>query len=498
MQSTEASSLERLFEGQAATIHGERGLAVTSIATDSRRVRPGALFFCLRGQHADGHAFAREAVAAGAAAVVADRDLRLGSLTTVIVADPLAALSHVAAQLYDRPSESLRTIGVTGTNGKTTTTHFIESIARASGERFGVIGTLGARIADVPLEDLTNTTPFAHDIQRLLARFRDAGAQGAILEVSSHALALHRVDDVGFDIAVLTNLTHDHLDFHRNFDEYRETKRTLFTAARGKSGTPPVAVLNLDDDEGKALAGLLASKGNARVLTYAIDDPEAMLRATDLTMDATGSRFEVKALRPAPLSIRLPGRFNVSNAMAALAAGVALDADIEAIAEGLESLEHVPGRMTTVPAGDIGVYVDYAHTPDGMEKILRATRALTRGRLFCVFGCGGDRDPAKRPQMGRLAQALADEVILTTDNPRHEDPQAVLRDILAGMQPQRCEVIADRAAAIERAVLSAAPGDCIVIAGKGHENYQLVGDERRPFSDVDAARAAIVKRRART
>lgn len=489
MQPLTAEPLERLFSGIPVRIRGDRRVAVSSIATDSRQVRHGALFFCLRGERVDGHDFASAAIAAGAAGIVAQRELATEDRVPVaIVPDTLAALSKVAARWYGDPSSKLVVVGVTGTNGKTTTAFFIEAIARAAGERFGVIGTLGVRLGAQVLEQFANTTPFAHDLQRVLAEFRDAGARGAVLEVSSHALELHRVDDVAFDVAVLTNLTQDHLDFHKNFAAYRAAKRKLFARDAGKAGQPPVAVLNADDEEGRALAATLS-----RRLTYGVDNPDAMLHASNVSMGASGSRFSVRALRPAPFSIRLPGAFNIANAMAALATAAALDYDVEAIAEGLESVTEVPGRMISIPAGEIGVYIDYAHTPDGMEQILRATRALTRGRLFCVFGCGGNRDSAKRPRMGRIAQELSDYVILTTDNPRHEDPQVIIDGIRSGMDAEAVplEVIADRARAIARAIELAEPGDSVLIAGKGHENYQIFGDERRPFSDASAAHAAI-------
>lgn len=498
MRPATAEPLERLFEGMPATIKGDARQAITSLATDSRQVRPGALFFCLRGERADGHAFVQAALEAGALGIVADHDLSAPGGTRVIVADPLAALSKVAARFYGDPSSSLTLVGVTGTNGKTTTTYFIESIARAAGERFGVIGTLGARLGKTPVEEFPNTTPFAHDVQRLLAGFRDAGAKGAVLEVSSHALDLHRVDDVKFDVAVLTNLTQDHLDFHHSFDAYRAAKRKLFAASMGKGGARPVAVLNFDDAEGRALARSLQSERHARYLTYGVNNRDALIDATDVTMGQSGSRFWVRGLRPAPFTIRLPGAFNVVNAISALATATALDLDVEAIAEGLESLDEVPGRMIAIPAGEVGIYVDYAHTPDGMEQILRAARTLTKGRILCVFGCGGNRDASKRPAMGRIAQELADYVILTTDNPRHEEPKAIISDILAGMDSGAGshEVIVDRIAAIARAVELARPGDSVVIAGKGHENYQIFGDERRPFSDAAVARAAIAKKEA--
>ena len=487
MSSVSAEPLEQLFTGVPSRIQGDPRTLIASLTVDSRTATRGALFFCLPGHHVDGHEYAAAAVAAGAAAVVAERSLTLPpEVPLVIVPDTLAALSKVAARLYHDPSKSLTMVGVTGTNGKTTTTFFIEAIARAAGHTFGVIGTLGARVGQAAPLPLDNTTPFAHDTQRLLAQFRDAGAEGAVLEASSHALALHRLDDVHFDVAVLTNLTQDHLDFHKDFEDYRATKRKLFARDAGKGGAP-VAVLNVDDPEGRALAA-----SAQRRLTYGVDNPDAMLRATHVSLSARGARFVVRALRPAAFSIQLPGAFNVANAMAALGVGCALDYDVEAIAQGLESLSEVPGRMVSIPAGDVGVFIDYAHTPDGLENALQTVRSLTRGRLICVFGCGGDRDATKRPKMGRIAQAIADDVILTTDNPRHEDPSAIVDDIKSGMDPGgSIQTIDDRATAIATAIGQARPGDCVLIAGKGHEEYQIFGDERRPFSDADVARTAL-------
>jgi UDP-N-acetylmuramoyl-L-alanyl-D-glutamate--2,6-diaminopimelate ligase len=475
-----------------SSLTGNPDVTISSIAVDSRRVEPGALFVCLKGQRFDGHDHAPEAVARGAAAVLAEREVEVGTQVTVArVASTLRALSPIAAALYDRPSEALTVVGVTGTNGKTTTTHFIESIAAAAGNPFGLIGTLGARLRGSFESPLEHTTPFAHDVQRLLAAFRDAHAGGAILEVSSHALALHRVDDVAFDVATFTNLTQDHLDFHATFDAYRDAKRSLFDATARSGG---VAVVNADDPEGDAV-----SRSVTRRLTYGVNNKAALLKAADVEYATNGSTFAVKSVRPARFAIQLPGPFNVSNAMAALATAVALDIDVEAIAEGLAGVASVPGRMTQVPAGDVSVYVDYAHTPDGLKHVLQAARALAKGRLICVFGCGGDRDTTKRPEMGRIAREASDVTIVTSDNPRYEDPAKIIDDVVSGVAPgQRgnLEVIPDRAAAIERAIETARPGDVVVIAGKGHEAYQLVGGERRPFSDVEAARAAIDKVRA--
>ena len=485
-------SLAYLIAGAGMrSLSGNPDVTISSIVVDSRRAEPGALFVCLRGARDDGHEHVADAVARGAVAVLAERPIAVPKdITLARVPDALAALSPIAAALYDNPSEKLTVAGVTGTNGKTTTTHFIESIMTAAGRPFGLIGTLGARLRGVLETELEHTTPFANEVQRLLAEFRDGGAVGAVLEVSSHSLALHRVDDVAFDVATFTNLTQDHLDFHPTFDDYRAAKRRLFEMTGARGG---VAVLNADDPAFEQLG-----KPVERRITFGVGNPSAMLDAAEVELDTRGSRFTVRAVRPARFEIRLPGPFNVSNALAAIATAVALDVDVEAIAQGLYELEAVPGRMTRVEAGPFGVFVDYAHTPDGLANVLRAARAIATDRLICVFGCGGDRDPLKRPLMGRIARDASDVAIVTSDNPRYEDPAKIIDDIVAGMTGSGAayEVEPDRERAIERAIAMAKPGDVVVIAGKGHEAYQLVRGERRPFSDVDVARAAIAKVRA--
>ena len=483
-------SLAHLLAGAGeSSLTGNHDVIISSIAVDSRRAEPGALFVCLRGTRADGHDHAAEAVERGASVVLAEREVAVAPHTTVVrVPDALAALSPIAAMFYDRPSEALTIVGVTGTNGKTTTTHFIEAIAHAAGRRFGLVGTLGARLRGAIDQPLENTTPFAHELQALLAAFRDAGADGAVLEVSSHALELHRVDDVAFDVATFTNLTQDHLDFHGTFDRYRDAKRRLFEMTQRNGG---VAVVNVDDAAGPGYAGVVR-----RRITFGVGNPEATLNATDVECTTSGSTFSVLAVRPTRFAIALGGPFNVANAMAAIATAVALDIEVEAIAEGLAAVREVPGRMTAIEAGGINVYVDYAHTPDGLENVLRATRALTGGRLICVFGCGGDRDRLKRPMMGRIARRLSDVAIVTSDNPRFEDPARIIDDIVAGMQDVAggtFDVVADRAQAIERGISAARAGDVVVVAGKGHEAYQLIRGERVPFSDIDIARRALTK-----
>ena len=485
--------LRQLLAGVGgALISGNPDVSIHSIAVDSRRVEPGALFVCLRGARDDGHTHAASAVESGAAAVLAEYAIELPPNTPLaVVADTLAALSPISAEFFGHPSDALTVVGITGTNGKTTAAHFLQSIMDAADTPFGIVGTLGARFGEFSAE-LANTTPFAHELQGLLATLRDAGARGAVLEVSSHALALHRVDDVAFDVAVLTNVTQDHLDFHKTFDEYRAAKARLFEAvSRGGRKAPGVRVLNLDDPEGRRLA-----ISGGRTMTYGVNSADAVLQATEIGLQRDGATFLVRALRPAPFHIHLPGPFNVANAMAAIAAACVLDVDVEAIEEGLAAIGEVPGRMMPVEACSIGVYVDYAHTPDGIRSVLGAARALTPGRVICVFGCGGDRDALKRPLMGRAARELSDVVIVTNDNPRREDPQSIIDGIVAGMSNgagAKYEVVPDRAAAIDRAVQLAAEGDVVIIAGKGHEAYQLIGEQAVPFSDAVVARAAIAK-----
>jgi UDP-N-acetylmuramoyl-L-alanyl-D-glutamate--2,6-diaminopimelate ligase len=492
MMSPMPTLLRRLLTGVAeARVSGDPDVLISSITIDSRRVERGALFACLRGTRHDGHDHAREAINAGAAAVLAERDLDVGNAPLVVVPNVLGALSPIAAELWGRPGDTLVCVGVTGTNGKTTTTHLFEAIAESAGRPFGLIGTLGARLGEKISVDLQHTTPYAHDLQQLLAQFRSVGAAGAVLEVSSHALSMHRVDDVEFDVAALTNITHDHLDFHGSFEEYARTKRLLFEYVQSNEHKAAgVAVLNLDDAEGRRLAAR-----TPKALTYGIESSDAALRATDIELFADGSRFMVTALREEPFMMRLPGPFNIANAMAAIACARALDFDVDPIAAGLGAVASVPGRMTQVPAERISVYVDYAHTPDGLRNVLRAARALTERRVVCVFGCGGDRDALKRPVMGRIAREMADHVFVTSDNPRFEDPMRIINDVLAGMDGNGAsyEVVLDRAEAIERAIAEADPGDVVLIAGKGHEPYQIVRGDQLPFSDVRAAEAAIRK-----
>jgi UDP-N-acetylmuramoyl-L-alanyl-D-glutamate--2,6-diaminopimelate ligase len=457
------------------TVIGSLPATIDGLASDSRTVRTGTAFIALRGARVDGHAYIGEAAARGAAFVVAERPSEV-DVPQVIVADTRAAASTLADVFFDRPSHALTIVGVTGTNGKTTTTHLVRDMLEAAGLPCGVIGTLGGTFRDHPIWPLGNTTPLALDLHALLAEMRAAGAAAVAMEVSSHALALGRVDDVRFAVAVLTNITRDHLDFHGTFERYVAAKRLLFDLA-------PAHVVNVDDPVGAQFAQQLPGP-----VTYALER-DATLRPEELRVEGDGSTFRIDGTQ---VAIALPGRFNVRNALAAFGAGRALGIDEVTIARGLAATRAVPGRMERIGAFGIEAIVDYAHTPDALENVLTAVRETTRRKLILVFGCGGDRDPGKRAQMGEVGARLADRVIVTSDNPRSEDPLAIAESVADHFA--RTEIVLDRRAAIRRAIDEAQAGDTVVVAGKGHEAYQIVGDETRPFDDREEVRVAFAKR----
>jgi UDP-N-acetylmuramoyl-L-alanyl-D-glutamate--2,6-diaminopimelate ligase len=467
-----------------ARVLGALDRVALEIVHDSRAVRSGSVFVAVRGERADGHDFLANAIAAGARTVVVDDAYMAshepaGDTTTIVVSDTRLALSRLAAAFYDYPSSALLLAGVTGTNGKTTTTQLIAAILNEADIPAGVIGTLGARFArtDWPL---ANTTPLASELQALLADMRDLGAEAVAMEVSSHALALDRVADVTFAVAALTNVTRDHLDFHGTFEAYAATKRELFERAAE-------IVLDVDDGCGRAWAESFAARGRTAV-TYGFAN-DASVRATGVDVRPDGSRFAVDGR---PFELRLPGRFNVQNALAALCTARILGVDDATSARALAAFASVPGRMEYFHGDGVDVLVDYAHTPDALDAVLRAAREATRGSLAVVFGCGGDRDRGKRPEMGRIAAALADRTIVTCDNPRGEEPRAIVDEILAGMPaPGSAIVEMDRRSAIRRAIVDARPGDTVVVAGKGHETYQIVGGSVLPFDDRAEVRAAL-------
>ncbi len=456
---------------------------VAALALDNRRVEPGTVFFCVRGFTRDGHDFAADAVARGAVALVVDHPLSLG-VPEVVVADVRAAMAPAAARLHGDPTATLRTVGVTGTNGKTTSAYLVRALLEAAGEQTGLLGTVKSVVGGVEHE-VARTTPEAIDLQAAFAAMRDAGDTHCVMEVSSHALALGRADAIHWAAAIFTNLTQDHLDFHPTMDAYYAAKRRLFDAA------PAVAIVNVDDRYGERLASELRAAGATPLVTIAIDAPGADLRATDIASDFSGSTFTAAGLE---LRSPLPGRFNVYNVLGAVAAARALGVGDETIVAALPGVEPVPGRFEPVDEGQgFALIVDYAHTPDSLENVLSAARPLTRGRLTCVFGCGGDRDRGKRPLMGEISARLADHTIVTSDNPRSEDPDAIVAEIMAGIDDRAAtEAIVDRHAAIERAVELAAVGDVVVVAGKGHEQGQeFEGGRKLPFDDVGVAREAL-------
>jgi UDP-N-acetylmuramoyl-L-alanyl-D-glutamate--2,6-diaminopimelate ligase len=458
---------------------------VDDVVFDSREVSAGALFCCIPGAFADGHDFAPAAVEAGATALLVERWLDDVAVPQVRVPSVRAAMGPVAALVFARPADDLTMAGITGTNGKTTATYVLESIWRSAGLRPGVIGTTGARVDGEPVP-LARTTPEAPDLHRLLARMRNAGVTGVALEVSSHALAQHRVGGVHFDVVAFTNLSQDHLDFHASMEAYFEAKASLFTPVYAGR-----AVVNVDDP----WARRLLAAPRVPTTTYGVER-DADVRATDVTSTVEGVSFTVDGVR---FRSRLRGGFNVSNCLAAIAMARLLGIGLDVASEGVAAVPGVPGRVEPVEAGqDFLVVVDYAHTPDSIRSVLQAARPLASGRLIVVFGCGGDRDRDKRPLMGSTASAVADLTIITNDNPRSEDPLAIIADVERGARQGGGTYLVepDRRAAIELAVDGARRGDVVVIAGKGHEPYQELADGSIPFDDREVAREALERRRA--
>jgi UDP-N-acetylmuramoyl-L-alanyl-D-glutamate--2,6-diaminopimelate ligase len=451
---------------------------VSSLAYSSDRVEPGALFFCVRGHVADGHDFAPGAVRRGAAALVCDHPLGLG-VPEVLVDDVRAAMAPAAAAFHGDPTRDLRVVGITGTNGKTTTAFLVRGLLESVGLRTGLLGTVKSVVGGTE-EPVVRTTPEAIDLQATFRRMLDAGDDACAMEVSSHALELGRAVGIRWACRVFTNLTQDHLDFHPTMEDYFLAKRRLFEG-------PGPSVVNVDDAYGRRLADELEG-----ATSFGIES-DADFRAREVRFDRAGSSFLCETpAGSARFEMVLPGLFNVENALASIAAAVALGAPLGDLPEALRRATRVPGRFESVDEGqDFTVLTDYAHTPDSLDNVLRAARAITEGRLHVVFGAGGDRDRSKRPLMGEVAARLADRVIVTSDNPRSEDPEAIVEQILAGTGPG-VEREIDRRTAIRRAVGTAAAGDVVVIAGKGHEQGQeFKGGLKEPFDDRDVAADAL-------
>jgi UDP-N-acetylmuramoyl-L-alanyl-D-glutamate--2,6-diaminopimelate ligase len=491
------ASVRSLFADLPVTIEGD-DVEVRALTYDSRKVVAGACFASLSGARADGHVFIPQALERGATSVLCKDKVATPGATRILADDTRAALATAARRFYGDPAQALCMLGVTGTNGKTTTTHLLESLLAAAGKPCGVIGTLGWRFGERGAATGL-TTPESADLVALLADMKKSGAQAVAMEVSSHALVQHRVGGVDFDVGLFTNLTHDHLDYHGTMDAYFEAKALLFSRRLKRAGK---AVLNLDDPYVARLVDERTVGFSAR------GDQRAQVRLVSVDLGAAETLLTIDTPR-GQLRLRSPlvGRFNVENVLGAVAAGEALGLSHDVISRGIAAVRAVPGRLERVSAaGEPLVLVDYAHTPDALDKALRTTRELVRGRLFCVFGCGGDRDPKKRPSMGKIAGALADVAVLTSDNPRSEDPELIASAVEGGLREAGLErasgpdkrgyvVELDRARAIRLAVSVAKPEDAVLVAGKGHETYQIIGTETRHFDDREEARSALADRK---
>ncbi|MGH7258299.1 MAG: UDP-N-acetylmuramoyl-L-alanyl-D-glutamate--2,6-diaminopimelate ligase [Nitrospiraceae bacterium] len=497
-------TLEQLvgpLEGRLGILErrGNQNVVIADITDDSRAVSPGSLFVAVRGERVDGHDFLESALKQRAGAIVTQQVSVIDTVPTVQVRDSRAALGILGSRFYGDPTHRLRVIGVTGTNGKTTTTYICKSLLESTGRQIGLIGTV-AYLVGREVIPASHTTPGAIELQRLFSRMVQGGINGVVMEVSSHALALDRTGGVEFDVAVFTNLTQDHLDFHADMDDYFRAKLRLFTGMNpnGVKGGGKRAVVNCDDPRGPRVA----ASSSAPVWTYGIHSA-ADIKAEGVRLSAGGTSFLLHT--PAGsgrIESKLVGEHNVYNVLAAIGAVLHEGLTLDQILSGIAGVTHVPGRFERVEAGqDFTVVVDYAHTEDALVRLLTAAQPLQAGRLITVFGCGGDRDRTKRPKMGRVAVQFSDVVVLTSDNPRTEDPLAILDEVEVGVKvalTQRPHVtyakIADRRAAIEQAIAEAHAGDIVLIAGKGHEDYQIIGTKKIHFDDREVAREAIIKR----
>lgn len=487
IDSTETHSLDALLGLQTGS-----DVVVTGVALDSRRVRPGDLFLALAGETHDGRQFMEQAVANGAVAVAAEAPATgfVDALPVPLIEIPelFQEAGGIAARFHGDPTRTMHVVGVTGTNGKTTTSRLVAQLSRLQGAPCGVIGTLGASL-DEAVTAAGNTTPDPVALQERLADWHDQGVRAVAMEVSSHALVQGRVNGVRFDTAVFTNLSRDHLDYHGSMAAYAQAKMRLFASEGLRYG-----VINADDD----LAPLVAARAqaNCELLTYsAAGDTRADVRALRSEFHPGGVALEIETpWGRGAFESPLPGVFNVSNLLAAISCAVLAGHGLEQVLERVPSLQPVPGRLQLIPNDQgIQVLVDYAHTPDALEQVLRALRPQVAGKLITVVGCGGDRDPGKRPVMGRLACELSDRVIITSDNPRSENPAAIIADIVTGCTGEFLQEV-DRARGIASAILGAEAGDCVLIAGKGHEDYQLIEGQRLHFSDSEQAMLALAQR----
>lgn len=459
---------------------------ITSIENDHRLVKQGSLFVCVKGYTVDGHDLAKAAVANGAVAVVAEKPLEL-TVPVIIVKNTTRTMAILADCFYGQPTKRLKLVGITGTNGKTTISHLIEKMVRDNHQKPGIIGTMYTKIADTILET-KNTTPDSVTLQKLFHRMVESDVETAIMEVSSHALELGRVHRCDYDIAIFTNLTQDHLDFHKTMERYKHAKSLLFSQLGNSFSSPKYAVINLDDAASVDLINATA----AHVVTYGIDS-EADVMAKEITVTSAGTTFLLKAFgETRPMQLHLVGKFSVYNVLAAVSAGLCLGLSLQQIIASLEEIHGVAGRFELVNEGqNYTVIVDYAHTPDSLENVLQTVNEFVKGKTYCIVGCGGDRDKTKRPLMAQIACQYADHPIFTSDNPRSEQPADILKDMEAGVKGMEYQVIEDRKEAIQWAIQKAKADDVILIAGKGHETYQQIGNVKHDFDDREVAREAI-------
>lgn len=479
------------YLGDEFEISGNRDITIEDITHDSRAIVPGALFVAIKGSNVDGNKFIPQAVSQGAIAVLTTENIELPGVTVIKVPEIRAAIAKIVPAFYDFPAKKMKLIGVTGTNGKTSSTYILRDILRRSGFRVGIIGTIKIMIEQQELP-IHNTTPDIIDLQAILYKMVQADIDYVVMEVSSHALALGRVAGCNFQTAMFTNLTQDHLDFHKDMDDYAKAKSLLFTSL----GTDPkhYGIINIDDSYGRSV---MLPATHCSTLTYAIDKA-ADLQATDISIRATHTEFLLNYQgKRYPVQLAITGRFNIYNVLGVIGIALAQNIPLTTIIEALRLFSAVPGRFELVPASDFTVIVDYAHTPDGLENVLKTARGISKGRIIVVFGCGGDRDNTKRPIMGRLAAQLADIIVATSDNPRTEDPEIILNQVEAGIVEQigakEYHRIADRRDAITTAIKMARSGDVVLIAGKGHENYQILKDRTIHFDDKEIAKEIIAQ-----
>lgn len=483
---------------ETSALEGIMSADYMGISQDSRKIQKGDIFVCVEGGRVDGHKFIDDVIKKGAQLVICSRK-PAENVPYILVKDTLSAMSVLSAAIYNHPSREMGLIGVTGTNGKTTVTHLVEAIFEKAGMSCALIGTLGSRLSSSEeYSDMGHTTPQAPELQQNLRTIADKGIKRVVMEVSSHSLELRRVSECEFAGAVYTNLTQDHLDYHITMDNYFKAKVKLLSLLKKQPEQKRYAVINFDDEHFAQLPSLMpADVENIAVYTYGVKN-EADITAKDIAFTVEGAKFLCKTpVGERKVKMNLTGMFNIYNVLAAIGVGIAEGIDLKTCVEAVEAVPSIPGRFEVVSHEPL-VIVDYAHTPDGLENVLKAAKELVpaNGSLICVFGCGGDRDVTKRPQMGRIAEELCDKVIITSDNPRTEDPQQIITDILTGitsLDSKKTIVEIDRSIAIEQAIVNSSPKDVIVIAGKGHEDYQIIADEKIHFDDREEARNALKK-----